>query len=290
MSPWGHSGASATTFEIGTGLYFIVMAMISSAVGGYLAGRLRNKLIGVQSLRSTFAIPRMASWPGRWPPCLARSCSPLRLRRCLAAQARAPCKRSVLPRPRVRWMVMSMRCCGRTIPALAAASIPTAVKRGRNWFACLLPISAMARTFRRRSRLCREGCLCPDRPQPGRRRQAGQRCDHPGQGGSRERPQSGGASGDLADAVTVHRRFRGGAGGDRRRRPPRWNLGQQNPAPLTRPHQRQPTKRERRERCRFSVAIGNTDPTDHPDHAAAPLRNLALTANNNHPQHDLYGD
>jgi len=35
-------------FEFGTGLYFIVMAMISSAMGGYLAGRLRNRWIGVQ--------------------------------------------------------------------------------------------------------------------------------------------------------------------------------------------------------------------------------------------------
>lgn len=41
VSPWGQSGLSANSFEIGTGLYFIVMAMISSAVGGYLAGRLR---------------------------------------------------------------------------------------------------------------------------------------------------------------------------------------------------------------------------------------------------------
>src|SRR3979411_72688 len=49
VSPWANSGVSATTFEIGTGLYFIVMAMISSAVGGYLAGRLRNRWIGVQS-------------------------------------------------------------------------------------------------------------------------------------------------------------------------------------------------------------------------------------------------
>ena len=49
VSPWAHSGVSATTFEIGTGLYFIVMAMISSAVGGYLAGRLRNRWVGVQS-------------------------------------------------------------------------------------------------------------------------------------------------------------------------------------------------------------------------------------------------
>src|SRR3979409_267542 len=46
VSPWSDSGVSATTFEIGTGLYFIVMAMISSAIGGYLAGRLRNRWIG----------------------------------------------------------------------------------------------------------------------------------------------------------------------------------------------------------------------------------------------------
>src|ERR1700675_2190195 len=49
VSPWGNSGVSATTFKIGTGLYFIVMAMISSAVGGYLAGRLRTKWVGVQT-------------------------------------------------------------------------------------------------------------------------------------------------------------------------------------------------------------------------------------------------
>jgi hypothetical protein len=49
VSPWGNSGVSATTFKIGTGLYFIVMAMISSAIGGYLAGRLRTKWVGVHN-------------------------------------------------------------------------------------------------------------------------------------------------------------------------------------------------------------------------------------------------
>jgi len=48
VSPWGQSGLSDTRFEIGTGLYFIVMAMISSAVGGYLAGRLRSKWTGIR--------------------------------------------------------------------------------------------------------------------------------------------------------------------------------------------------------------------------------------------------
>jgi hypothetical protein len=54
VSPWSNSGVSATTFEIGTGLYFIVMAMISSAVGGYLAGRLRNRWIGIESTEILF--------------------------------------------------------------------------------------------------------------------------------------------------------------------------------------------------------------------------------------------
>jgi hypothetical protein len=49
ISPWGNSGVSATTFKIGTGLYFVVMAMISSAIGGYLAGRLRTKWVGVHT-------------------------------------------------------------------------------------------------------------------------------------------------------------------------------------------------------------------------------------------------
>lgn len=49
VSPWGNSGVSSTTFKIGTGLYFIVMAMMSSAIGGYLAGRLRTKWVGVHT-------------------------------------------------------------------------------------------------------------------------------------------------------------------------------------------------------------------------------------------------
>jgi hypothetical protein len=47
VSPWGGSGVSATTFKIGTGLYFIVMAMLASSIGGYIAGRLRSRWIGV---------------------------------------------------------------------------------------------------------------------------------------------------------------------------------------------------------------------------------------------------
>jgi hypothetical protein len=49
VSPWSGSGVSATTFKIGTGLYMIVVAMLSSSIGGYLAGRLRSAWSGVHT-------------------------------------------------------------------------------------------------------------------------------------------------------------------------------------------------------------------------------------------------
>jgi hypothetical protein len=49
VSPWSGAGVSATTFKIGTGLYLIVIAMLSSSVGGYIAGRLRSRWIGVRA-------------------------------------------------------------------------------------------------------------------------------------------------------------------------------------------------------------------------------------------------
>ncbi|MDP1585159.1 MAG: hypothetical protein Q8M18_17200 [Bradyrhizobium sp.] len=49
VSPWSGSGVSATTFKIGTGLYLLVIAMIASSLGGYIAGRLRTRWIGVHS-------------------------------------------------------------------------------------------------------------------------------------------------------------------------------------------------------------------------------------------------
>ena len=49
ISPWSDGGVSAATFEIGTGIYLVVVAVISSAIGGYLAGRLRTKWVGLHS-------------------------------------------------------------------------------------------------------------------------------------------------------------------------------------------------------------------------------------------------
>ena len=45
ISPWSNEGVSATTFKIGTGVYLVAVAMLSSAIGGYVAGRLRTKWV-----------------------------------------------------------------------------------------------------------------------------------------------------------------------------------------------------------------------------------------------------
>ena len=43
ISPWSGQGVSATTFTAAAGVYLFVVAMLSSTIGGYLAGRLRSR-------------------------------------------------------------------------------------------------------------------------------------------------------------------------------------------------------------------------------------------------------
>jgi hypothetical protein len=49
VSPWSDSGVSASTFSTGTGIYLVIVAVMSSAVGGYLAARLRSKWVSVHT-------------------------------------------------------------------------------------------------------------------------------------------------------------------------------------------------------------------------------------------------
>src|ERR1700722_14971002 len=49
VSPWSDSGVSAATFKTGTGIYLVIVAVMSSAVGGYLAARLRSKWVGAHT-------------------------------------------------------------------------------------------------------------------------------------------------------------------------------------------------------------------------------------------------
>lgn len=49
ISPWSDTGVSAATFKTGTGIYLVVVAVMASAVGGYLAARLRTRLVGLHT-------------------------------------------------------------------------------------------------------------------------------------------------------------------------------------------------------------------------------------------------
>jgi len=49
VSPWSGSGASLTTFAVSTAIWLIIVQWLSSGVGGYLAGRLRTKWVGVHT-------------------------------------------------------------------------------------------------------------------------------------------------------------------------------------------------------------------------------------------------
>lgn len=49
VSPWSGSGASVTTFAASTAVWLVVVQWLSSGVGGYLAGRLRTKWVGIHT-------------------------------------------------------------------------------------------------------------------------------------------------------------------------------------------------------------------------------------------------
>ena len=48
VSPWAQHGASAATFGVSTILWVTLTQLVASAMGGYLAGRLRTKWVGAQ--------------------------------------------------------------------------------------------------------------------------------------------------------------------------------------------------------------------------------------------------
>lgn len=47
ISPWSMRGVSATTFAVSAAVWLIIVQWLSSALGGYLTGRLRTRWVGV---------------------------------------------------------------------------------------------------------------------------------------------------------------------------------------------------------------------------------------------------
>ena len=49
VSPWSGSGASLATFAVSGAIWLVIVQWLSSGVGGYLAGRLRTKWVGIHT-------------------------------------------------------------------------------------------------------------------------------------------------------------------------------------------------------------------------------------------------
>jgi hypothetical protein len=47
ISPWSDSGLSAGGFRTATGIYLVLISIMASALGGYLAARLRSRFVGL---------------------------------------------------------------------------------------------------------------------------------------------------------------------------------------------------------------------------------------------------
>lgn len=54
VSPWSDTGVSATTFKVTGGVYLVLVAIMSSAIGGYLSARLRTKWVGIHTNEAFF--------------------------------------------------------------------------------------------------------------------------------------------------------------------------------------------------------------------------------------------
>ena len=114
VSPWGNSGVSASTFQIGTGVYLIVVAMLASTIGGYIAGRLRTKWVDVHTHEVFFRDTAHGF--------LAWAFATVTQRCVLGCSGQQYCWRRIIGtcagsgHLAVRWIIMWMRCCDPTLP------------------------------------------------------------------------------------------------------------------------------------------------------------------------------
>src|SRR5450631_1215867 len=72
VSPWSGAGVSATTFKIGTGLYLVVIAMLSSRSAVTSLGGCGRDGSAFTMMKSISAIPPTALSHGLSPRCSAR--------------------------------------------------------------------------------------------------------------------------------------------------------------------------------------------------------------------------
>jgi hypothetical protein len=54
VSPWSNQSTSLTTFAVSTAIWLVVVQWLSSALGGYLTGRLRTRWVGIHTDETYF--------------------------------------------------------------------------------------------------------------------------------------------------------------------------------------------------------------------------------------------
>ena len=225
--PWTGSGVSSTTFEIGTGLYFIVMAMISSAVGGYLAGRLRTKWTGIQTAEVQFrdTAHGFLAWAVASVFGAIVLASPASsLMGGAASGATSAATNSAQSSPVNGYVDTLLRPDNSSAQAQqnSSDSHGEMVRLFTTSFRQDGDLNPADRTYVAKVVSARTGLSQADAE---KRVNGGLQS---GEGRPRSRPQDRDAARDLADAVAIHRRvFRSGRG-DGRRRPSRRDLGKED--------------------------------------------------------------
>ena len=216
VSPWSGAGVTATTFKIGTGLYLIVIAMLSSSIGGYIAGRLRSRWIGVHTdeiyFRDTahgFVAWAFASILGA--VLLATPASSLigGSASTVGQGASAAASRSGPMDSYVDTLLRSDQPSAQGQGASGELAI-------RNGEVVHLELPPWRRVEGERSWLRFQSRRRADRPQSGRRRQARHGCRHANQSRYRCGAESHGATRVLAHRFAVARRLLRKSRGDRR--------------------------------------------------------------------------
>ncbi len=54
VSPWAHESAGITTFAVSAAIWLVIVQWLSSALGGYLTGRLRARWVGIHNDETLF--------------------------------------------------------------------------------------------------------------------------------------------------------------------------------------------------------------------------------------------
>ena len=219
VSPWSDSGVAGSTFATGTGIYLVIVGVMASAVGGYLAARLRTKWTGIHTHEMFFrdTAHGLLAWAFATvisATVLGAATTHLVSGAAGGLAAAAPqAAQSIAPTD-----IATDKLFRSDMPAPAAERSRGRYRQIGNFAASPHQLSRHRRRQRGGSRLPRPARRRPDRPLPGRSREARERHDRRDQAGDRRCPPRCRQLRHVDGRRPAVRRLRGKPG-RRRRRP-----------------------------------------------------------------------